>query len=91
MCYIYVLRSLRNNKRYVGSTRLTPQERLKQHNYGSNSWTRCNKPFELVYEEEQPDITTARKREKFLKSGVGRKFLDDTLRSKKEDTALAKD
>ena len=79
MCYVYVLLSLKNNKRYVGSTRLKPEERLKQHNYGSNVWTKQNKPFKLLYTEKHTNYTEARKREKFLKTGVGRKELDVKL------------
>ena len=76
MCHIYVLKSLKNGKRYVGSTRLTPQERLKQHNRGSNKWSRENKPFELLYSEECAIYTEARKRENYLKSSSGRNWLD---------------
>ncbi|MDP2653633.1 MAG: GIY-YIG nuclease family protein [Candidatus Omnitrophota bacterium] len=79
MFYVYVLRSLKNNKRYVGSTQLLPEERLKQHNQGSNTWTKQNGPFRLIYSESYPTNSEARKRERFLKSGVGRKFLDDML------------
>ena len=79
MYYVYVLRSLRNNKRYVGSTKLLPEERLKQHNHRSNVWTKHNGPFELVYKEEYGTSKEARQRENFLKSGIGRKFLDGKL------------
>ncbi len=77
--YVYVLRSLKNNKRYTGCTGLPPDRRLAQHNSGSNKWSKGNKPFELVYVEEHPDKTSARKRENFLKTGVGRQFLDNAL------------
>ena len=77
--YVYVLRSLRNRKRYVGSTKLKPEVRLQQHHYGSNKWTRENGPFELIYSEEFSTFSEARKRENFLKMGVGRKFLDEIL------------
>ncbi|MBF0490598.1 MAG: GIY-YIG nuclease family protein [Candidatus Omnitrophica bacterium] len=80
MNYIYVLRSLKNGKRYVGSTKLRPEERLKQHHQGSNRWTSQNGPFELVYSEEFLTFSDARKRERFLKSGIGRKFLDNFLK-----------
>jgi len=33
--------------------------------------------FNLLYTEEFPDYKPARKREKFLKSGQGRRWLDD--------------
>ncbi len=80
MFYVYVLKSLRNKKRYVGSTELEPTIRLKKHNSGANQFTKRNRPFILVYQEEYADITTARRRENFLKSGAGRKFLDEILK-----------
>ncbi len=79
MSYVYVLKSLKNGKRYIGSTDLSPEERLKKHNHGSNKFTKGNGPFELVYQEKHTGKTTARKRENFLKSGVGRKYLDEIL------------
>lgn len=80
MSYVYVLKSLRNGKRYIGSTDLLPEERLKEHNYGANKFTKRNGPFELIYQEKCDNKTEARKRENFLKSGVGRKYLDEILK-----------
>ena len=77
--YVYVLRSLKNKKRYVGSTRLKPEERFQQHHHGSNKWTKQNGPFELIYSEEFMTFSEARKRENFFKSGVGRNHLDGVL------------
>lgn len=82
MSYVYVLKSLRNGKRYTGSTDLLPMERLKEHNYGASQFTKRNRPFVLIYHENHPSKTEARKRENFLKSGVGRKYLDEILRNK---------
>ncbi|OGF61140.1 hypothetical protein A2662_03235 [Candidatus Giovannonibacteria bacterium RIFCSPHIGHO2_01_FULL_45_33] len=80
MAFVYVLKSLKNRKRYVGSTNLLPEARLKKHNHGSNKFTKGNRPFELIYQESYADKTEARKRENFLKSGVGRKYLDEHLK-----------
>ena len=82
MYHVYVMKSLRNNKRYTGSTKLLPEERVRQHNYGSNNWSKHNGPFELIYKEPYSTPTEARKREIFFKSGVGRKLLDEILRSR---------
>ncbi len=76
MSFVYVLKSLKNNKRYIGCTSKKPEIRLTEHNLGSNKWTRANKPFELIYIEIYNNKTEALKREKLLKSGQGRKFLD---------------
>ena len=83
MHYVYVLKSIKNGKRYVGSTQLTPPERLQKHNWGSNKFTKANKPFILIHEEEFSTVTLARQRENFLKSGVGRKFLDEITKISK--------
>ncbi len=74
--YVYVLKSLRNGKRYVGSTSKAPQVRLQEHNGGSNRWTRQNGPFELIYYEQHASKTDAQRRERFLKTGAGRKIRD---------------
>jgi len=79
VAYVYVLRSLRNNKRYVGYTGKHPLEKLAEHNSGSTQWTRQNGPFALLHVEEFKESTLARKRERFLKSGKGRQWLDPTL------------
>jgi len=79
MFYVYVLKSLKNGKRYVGCTSKEPKDRLVEHNSGSNKWTRINKPFKLAYKELYNNKTTALKRENFLKSGQGRKFLDSII------------
>ncbi len=72
MHYVYVLRSIKNNKRYLGYTSKSVLTRLAEHNSGTNRWTRQNGPFELVYLDEFASIEEARDVEKFLKSGQGR-------------------
>ncbi len=79
MYYTYALISLKNHKRYIGQTSKNVLERLREHNNGSNKWTRANHPFRIAYWEEFPSRTEAIKREHFLKSGQGRKWLDLNL------------
>jgi len=47
-CYVYVLRSLKDDQFYVGLTRDLPL-RLQQHNKGLVTSTKKRTPFELVY------------------------------------------
>jgi len=77
--WVYVLRSLKANKRYVGYSSKDPNDRLREHNLGSNKWTRLNKPFVLIHKEPFDDKTDAIRREKFLKSGQGRNWLDNNV------------
>jgi putative endonuclease len=82
MYYIYALRSLRNNKRYIGHTSKDVLLRLKEHNSNCNAWTRQNGPFEFLYSEAYQTKQEAIKREHFLKSGQGRKWLDENIKNK---------
>jgi putative endonuclease len=83
MYYTYVLRSLKNGRFYVGHTEdLT--RRLQQHNAGEGGrFTSQNRPFEIVYFEEQSTRSVAMHREKYLKSGTGRQFVKLFLLEKK--------
>ncbi len=76
---VYVIESLRNGKRYIGFTCRSADRRLSEHNRGSNKWARENRPFKLVHKEFFEKEKEARLREKFLKSGQGRKFLNNVI------------
>ena len=76
MYYIYVLRSLKNGRRYVGYTN-NLERRLKEHNNGQSTYTKLTKPFVMIYHEQLSSRQEAIKREKFLKSGIGRRWLDN--------------
>jgi putative endonuclease len=77
MFHVYVLKSERNGKRYIGCTSKLPNERLEEHNKNSNRWTSQNGPFKLIYSEAFQDKKEAFSRERFLKSGQGRKWFQD--------------
>lgn len=81
MYFIYVLYSSSLHKRYVGSTS-DISKRIKEHNSGKSKFTKSGLPWILIYQEEFISNSEARKRELFLKSGVGRKYLDEVLKIK---------
>ena len=74
MIYVYALKSKSRNYIYVGLTK-DLKRRIIEHNAGKNKTTRAYRPFELLYDEIYSNRVEARKREKFLKSGVGKEFL----------------
>jgi len=74
MYYVYALKSKVKDWIYVGITS-DLDRRLRQHNLGQNKSTKPYLPFELVYSQELPDRPSARKREKYLKSGSGKRWL----------------
>jgi putative endonuclease len=76
MLWVYVLWSDKLGKRYVGCTE-DVGKRLKEHNAGRTPFTRRGVPWIVVHSEQIETVAEARKRERFLKSGAGRKWLDD--------------
>ena len=82
MYYVYVLKSIKYLNRYIGSAE-DIGKRLEEHNRGRCRYTKGRRPWELVYKEEFKTRVEVMKREKFLKSGQGRKFLDEILKNKK--------
>jgi len=75
MIFIYVIKSRVKKFRYVGITN-DLNRRVFEHNSAKNKSTAPYVPFDLKLKEEYADYSEARKREVFLKSGQGRKFLD---------------
>ena len=75
---VYVLQSRRTGRRYVGSTQ-DIQERLRRHNAGHSKSTKAGVPWVLVHSEPMASRSEAAKRELWLKSGVGRAWLDELL------------
>ena len=81
MWHVYVLKSLKNQRLYTGSTN-DLQRRLAEHQRGKNRYTRYAGPFELVYSETHADRLEARRREWYLKSGKGRHFIQELLKER---------
>jgi len=75
MFTVYVLYSEKYNKHYTGfSSDL--EARLKSHNeLGTKDWTTRHRPWKVIFKEEYPEKKEAMKRERWLKSGAGRRFI----------------
>ena len=78
MYYVYILKSVNRNKTYVGSTK-NVDRRLQDHNMGKSLFTSKFKPWKIILTEKAKSNSDARKREKFFKSGAGRKFIAKLL------------
>ncbi|MBI5644533.1 GIY-YIG nuclease family protein [Candidatus Kaiserbacteria bacterium] len=79
MFYAYVLSSEKNGRQYIGSTD-DLKRRLLEHNSGKGgTYTKNNRPFQLIYYEAYISYDLARKAEKFYKSGIGREVLKGKL------------
>ena len=78
MYYIYVPISLKTGKPYVGFTD-NIQRRLQEHNSGNSRYTKTRGPWKLIYSEKRKTLSEAERREKFFKTGDGRRVLKDIL------------
>ncbi|KAF0152009.1 MAG: putative endonuclease [Ignavibacteria bacterium] len=72
--YVYILQSMNNDKTYVGQTE-NLERRLKEHNSGKTSYTAKYVPWKIVYFEKYSTREESLKREKYLKSSAGRRFI----------------
>jgi putative endonuclease len=79
MFWVYALWSQKLNKRYVGSTQ-NLEKRLREHNAGKTPFTHRGIPWILIHRESYDTLHEARQRERFLKSGAGRKWLDQNVK-----------
>ena len=76
--YVYVLQSDKDRNFYVGHTN-NLRERVKQHNNGKVLATRNRMPLKLVYFEASLDRMDATKREKYLKTAWGKRYIKSRL------------
>jgi putative endonuclease len=76
MYHIYILESIEFGKLYTGYTN-DLESRIKKHNSGNVRSTKAYKPYKIIYVENCHNKTIARKRELFLKSGQGRKWIKE--------------
>jgi len=72
---VYILYSQKFNKHYVGFTS-NIELRLKSHNEFGKDWTAKYRPWKLIYSKEFENKTEAMAYEKWLKSGIGRDFIN---------------
>lgn len=72
--YVYVLESKLDKKRYIGYTN-NLKRRIEEHNEGRSFSTKPRLPFRLIYYEAGLNEVDAKRRERYLKTTQGRRFL----------------
>lgn len=77
--YVYVLLSLRDKLFYVGYTN-NLQKRIQEHNQGQVFSTKSRRSLKLIYTETCLNEEDAKQREKYFKTGIGKRFLRQRLR-----------
>lgn len=78
--YTYLLISEKDKKWYTGCTG-DLKRRMLQHNNSDKYPMKFRKPFKLIYYEVCLDSRDAFTREKYLKSGMGKRFLKNRLKN----------
>jgi len=79
MFTVYSIKSIDRNYIYVGLTN-NIERRFNEHQKGQNKTTAPYRQFVLIYQENFPTRTEARKKEIYLKSGTGKEFLKQLLK-----------
>ncbi len=79
MYYVYVLQSMKDGNFYTG---YTPdlRKRILRHNKGIVQSTKTRMPLQLLYYEACKDMKDARARERYLKTGMGKRYLKNRLK-----------
>lgn len=74
LTYVYVLRNTKSGRLYTGCTS-DLRKRLLEHGSGKSAYTRGRGPYELIYYEACVNEKDAFVRGKYLKSGMGKRYL----------------
>ena len=78
MYYTYVLLSEKDNAFYIGFTK-DLKGRFQEHQSGKFASTIKRRPLRIIYYEACLNEIDAKKREKYFKTGYGRRFLKNRL------------
>jgi len=75
---VYVIKS-KEGLHYTGMTEDFSKRLYEHNNYKLSFWTKRGSEWKLIYSENFSNKIDALKKEKWLKSGVGREFLKNNV------------
>ena len=78
MYYVYVLQSELDMKFYTGFTK-NLEKRMEEHNSGISRATKGRLPLKLVYYEFCLNLKDAMKRERYLKTTWGKRYIKNRI------------
>ena len=78
--YVYVLKSLKDDKLYTGYTKQL-EDRISKHNNGDVISTKNRRPLQLIYYEVCLNQQDAIHREKYLKTSWGKRYIKSRLKN----------
>lgn len=79
MFYVYVLRDTQSGMFYTGLAS-DLRKRLIEHLDGKSIYTKSRGPYELIYYETCMNHKHAVAREKYLKTGMGKRYLKNIIK-----------
>ena len=79
MVYTYIIQSKKDMNLYTGSTN-DLRKRFRDHNNNKIVSTKGRGPFTLIYYEACINDHDARVREKYLKTGMGKRYIRNRLK-----------
>jgi len=79
MFYTYVLKSEKSGRFYTGYTN-DLRKRFKEHNSSQSTYTAKRGPYKLIYYEACSNQQDAMAREKYLKTAIGKRYLNNRLK-----------
>ncbi|MBN1521747.1 MAG: GIY-YIG nuclease family protein [Candidatus Aureabacteria bacterium] len=77
--YTYILQSKKNGQFYIGATS-NLKKRLEEHTKGLVASTKYKRPLQLIYFEACLSKNDAFRRERYLKTGMGKRYLKNRLK-----------
>ncbi len=78
MYTVYILKSMKDDKLYIGCT-VDLKKRLEQHQKGYVRSTKSRRPMQLVHSEQFADKYEAFRTERSYKTAKGKKILKDKI------------
>jgi putative endonuclease len=78
--FVYVLLSEKDGRFYTGYTE-DVERRVKDHNNGRVFSTKYRRPFSLIYYEVSFNLDDTLKREKYLKSTYGKRYIKNRVKN----------
>ena len=77
--FVYVLQNLRYKQWYTGFTS-DLRKRFQEHNDKKSTYTKSRGPYTLICYEMCRNEQDARAREKYFKTGMGKRYLKNRLK-----------
>jgi putative endonuclease len=77
--YVYILRNDKNGRWYTGCTK-DLRKRVSRHSVGRGGYTKDTGPYSLIYYEASRTLEDSIARERYLKSGMGKRYVKNRLK-----------